>query len=122
MNAIAAKIKKLRSNSGITQEQMAQRVNLSLRAWQKIENGSTKLDIERLNQIAEILETSLIDMINADESIYVHQEIAKNENIYNKEVTIHNAISESERDLFNKVIRDKDKEIEFLRSLLENKK
>ncbi|PWG78732.1 helix-turn-helix domain-containing protein [Pararcticibacter amylolyticus] len=125
MNAVALRIKKIRSNIGLTQEQMADKINLSVKAWQKIENGITRLDLERLNQIAEILETSLVDLINADEGIYVHQEIDKNENIYNKEVNYHNNISDEERELYKKIIADKektiadkDKEIEFLKDLL----
>jgi len=120
MNAVASKIKKLRSSIGLTQEQMADRVHLSLKAWQKIENGITRLDLDRLNQIAEILEISLVDLINADGN-YVHQEIHKNDNIYNKEVTINNPTSDSERELFHKIISDKDQEIAFLRMLLEKK-
>jgi transcriptional regulator with XRE-family HTH domain len=121
MNAVALKIKKLRSNIGLTQEQMADKVHLSVKAWQKIENGITKLDLDRLNQIAEILEISLVDLINSDGS-YVHQEIQQNENIYNKEVTINEGgVTNAERELFNKAIADKDKEIEFLRSMLQSK-
>ncbi len=121
MNAIGLRIKRLRSGIGYTQEQMAARINLSLRAWQKIEHGITKLDVERLNQIAKILETSVVDLINADEGTYVHQEIEKNENIYNKEVTYNNGISDAERDLYKKIIADKDQEIAFLRGALEKK-
>ncbi|SDF81506.1 Transcriptional regulator, contains XRE-family HTH domain [Mucilaginibacter pineti] len=122
MSAVAGKIKRLRTRSGLTQEQMAERIHLTLGAWQKIENGITRIDIERLTQIAEVLETSLADIINGDEGIFVHQEIGKNENIYNKEVTVNNHISDSERELFIKIIADKDKEIDFLRGLLNDKK
>ncbi|MCD0487739.1 helix-turn-helix domain-containing protein [Pedobacter sp. MC2016-14] len=122
MSPVALKIKRLRSNIGLTQEQMAERIHLSVKAWQNIENGITKIDLDRLNQIAEILETSVIDFINSEEGMYVHQEIVNNDNIYNKEVTIHQNVSESERELFNKVIADKDKEIEFLRGLIQGKK
>jgi len=119
MNAVALKIKKLRISSGITQDQMAERVHLSLKAWQKIENGVTRLDLDRLNQIAEILEISLVDLINSEEGIYIHQTNENNGNIYTKEVVIHNNITESERELFTKIIADKDQEITFLRGLLE---
>ena len=122
MNAVALKIKRLRSNIGFTQEQMADKVHLSVKAWQNIENGITKLDLDRLNQIAEILETSLVDFINSDEGMYVHQEIIRNDNIYNKEVTINQNVSDAERELFHQVIADKNKEIEFLRSLVQGKK
>lgn len=125
MNAVALRIKKIRSNMGLTQEQMAEKINLSVKAWQKIENGITRLDLDRLNQIAEILDTSLVDLINADDSVYVHK-IKHNEGGINSgEVNIHNRISDEERDLYKKIIEDKekiiadkDREIEFLKSLL----
>ena len=122
MNAVALKIKKIRTNMGLTQEQMAERVHLSLKAWQKIENGITRLDLDRLNQIAEILETSLVDLINADEGIYVH-EIKHNEGGFNsKEINIHQNSLDSERELYKQIIADKDKEIAFLRDLLNKTK
>lgn len=125
MNAVALRIKKIRSNIGLTQEQMADKINLSVKAWQKIENGITRLDLERLNQIAEILDTSLIDLINADEGIYVHK-IKHNEGgINSREINIHQNASDEERELYKKIIADKektiadkDKEIEFLKDLL----
>ncbi|PWG81041.1 helix-turn-helix domain-containing protein [Pararcticibacter amylolyticus] len=121
MNAVALRIKKIRSNIGLTQEQMADKINLSVKAWQKIENGITRLDLERLNQIAEILDTSLVDLINADESIYVHQENENNGSIYNKEVTIQQSTSDEERELYKKVIEEKEKYIANLEKTIADK-
>ena len=125
MSAITTQIKKQRSARGLTQDQMAERLHLSTKAYQKIENGITKLDIERLNQIAEILEISLVDLINSDENIYIHS-ISENEiGFNNKEVVINKGVSEDEKEVYqqlittkDQLIASKDKEIQLLRDLL----
>jgi transcriptional regulator with XRE-family HTH domain len=98
MIVVALKIKRLRISNGITQNEMAERVHLSLKAWQKIENGKTKLDLDRLNQIAGILGISLIELISLEEK---------------------NDLEKSER-LLLKIIDDKNEEITFLRTLLQD--
>ena len=72
MGAIHNKIKKLREQSGLTQQEMADKLNMHLKSWQKVENGITKLDIERLQLIADVLETTIEDLINVDDSVYIN--------------------------------------------------
>lgn len=111
-------IKKIRTVRGYKQEDMADKLHVNLKTYQNLENGKTKLDVERLTQVAEVLDVTIFDLLKPDE-IFVHQEIQSNENIYNKEVTINNDVSQSERKLFEKIIEDKDREIAFLRDLLQ---
>jgi transcriptional regulator with XRE-family HTH domain len=113
-------IKKVRTVRGYRQQDMADKLNVNLKSYQNLENGIAKLDLERLTQVAEVLDVSIFDLLKPDE-VFVHQEIQANENIYNKEVTINNDISQSERKLFEKIIEDKDKEIAYLRDLLAKK-
>jgi transcriptional regulator with XRE-family HTH domain len=40
---------------------VAEEIHLRLRAYQKIENGETKLDIERLQQLATVFNVGLLD-------------------------------------------------------------
>jgi transcriptional regulator with XRE-family HTH domain len=54
MNGLNLNIKRLRKNFPYTQEEMAEKLNLSVGAYKKIENGITKLDIDRLNQISKL--------------------------------------------------------------------
>ena len=65
MNTVTIIIRKLRRFKGFTQMDLADRLHLSLKAYQKIERGITRLDIERLESIAGILEVSVADLINA---------------------------------------------------------
>lgn len=113
-------IKKHRTSKGLRQQDMADKLSMNLKSYQQLENGITKLDVERLNQISEILDVSIFDLLKS-EGIILNQEIETNENIYNSDVTINNDISQSERKLFEKMIEDKDREIAFLRDLLSKK-
>jgi len=101
---------------------------MHLKTWQKIENGITKLDIERLQQIAEILETTIEDLINVEDSVYINAIKDNDVGFNNSTVTISHK-SEEEKNLYerligekDKIIADKDKEIAFLRDLLNKQK
>jgi len=127
MGAIHTKIKKLREQSGLTQPEMAEKMNMHLKTWQKIENGITRLDIDRLRQIAEILGTTVEDLINVDDAVYIH-EIKNNDVGYNGSSITINHRAEDEKALYekliaekDKIIADKDKEIAFYRDLLGKK-
>lgn len=65
MDSLLLIIKKLRKFRGITQEAIAEKLHLSLRAYQKIESGNTRIDTYRLEQIAEVLGVSVSDLVNA---------------------------------------------------------
>jgi transcriptional regulator with XRE-family HTH domain len=126
MGAIHTKIKKLREQSGLTQQEFADKLNVHLKTWQKVENGITKLDIERLQQIAEILETTVEDLINVEDSVYISA-IKDNDVGFNNSTVTINHKSEEEKLLYerliaekDKIIADKNKEIAFLRELLRN--
>lgn len=124
MGAIHNKIKRLREQSNLTQQEMADKLNMHLKTWQKVENGVTKLDIERLQLIADVLETTIEDLINVDDSVYINA-IKDNEVGFNNSSVTINHKSEEEKNLYerliaekDKIIADKDKEIAFLKGLL----
>jgi transcriptional regulator with XRE-family HTH domain len=123
MGAIHNKIKKLRERL-FTQQEMADKLHIHLKTWQKIENGITKLDVDRLKAIAEIFEMTIEDLINVEDSVYIG-EIKDNDVGFNNSSITINHKSEVETQLYeriiaekDKVIIEKDKEIEYLRGLL----
>lgn len=113
MGAIQAKIKRFREDIGLTQVEMADKLNIHVKTWQKIENGVTRLDIERLQQIANIFEIPIDDLINVEESVNIRE--VKNENnrigLAIAGVTF-NERSENETALYEKLLEEKDKTIE----------
>lgn len=123
MGAIHNKIKKLREGL-FTQQEMADKLHIHLKTWQKIENGITKLDVDRLKAIAEIFEMTIEDLINVEDSVYINEIKNNDVGFNNSTVTIQHK-SEVETQLYeriiaekDKVIIEKDKEIEYLRGLL----
>ena len=74
MDTARLNIKKSRELKGLRQQDMADKLSMNIRTYQNLENGETKLDLERLEQIAEILETSMEELLKP-EGVIIHQEI-----------------------------------------------
>lgn len=123
MEVIIEKIKEYRKKKGYSHENMAEELNISQVAYSKIEKNETKLTVDRLYQIATILETPVYDLLDLmpnnvynqqyfyDTSVG-HQEI---QNLYqeNKEKT------EKIETLYEERLKDKDKIIQQLQELIE---
>lgn len=62
-NTIGNKIKVLRQKNGWSQGQVANRLNISIPAFSKIETGITGINISRLNQIAAMFQVNVYDVI-----------------------------------------------------------
>lgn len=57
------KIKSVREIKGLTQEEVADQLALSTSGYSKIERGETRINIDRLQQIADILEVGIFELI-----------------------------------------------------------
>ncbi|MES2809659.1 MAG: helix-turn-helix transcriptional regulator [Bacteroidota bacterium] len=66
IKAIAVGIRKKRESKNYTQEYLAYKLNISQNAYSKIELGYTKITVERLFQIAEVLEINAIDLLETE--------------------------------------------------------
>lgn len=63
------RIKRLREFRNFTQQYLADKLEISQNAYSKIENGSTKLTIERLEQIAQLLDVPF-DTVLSEKSLF----------------------------------------------------
>lgn len=63
---VAGNIRKIREHRNYTQDYLAAKLAISQNAYSKIELGYSKLTLDRLFQIAIILEVKVMDLINAD--------------------------------------------------------
>lgn len=70
IKSVAANIRKIREEKNYTQEYLAAKLKISQNAYSKIELGYTKITLERLFQIAEVLEITAIELIG--ESVAEH--------------------------------------------------
>ena len=60
------KLRQLRETNNWSQEEMAERMNMSPSGYAKIERGETKLNIEKLQAIAQIFNIDIIDLMTND--------------------------------------------------------
>lgn len=122
MNNIGFNIRKIREQKGFSQEYMANVLNISQASYARMESEETKITVERLQKIAEILETSIIDFFNNDRYI-IHNQNYDNSygNAYVHNLTIEN--KEATEKLIKSYeirIKEKDEQIAFLKSLIKN--
>jgi transcriptional regulator with XRE-family HTH domain len=68
VKAVAINIRKRREDLNYTQEYLAAKLNISQNAYSKIELGYTKITVERLFQIADILDSELTDLISPNKA------------------------------------------------------
>lgn len=60
------KIRKVRESKAWSQEQMAEKLNMSLNGYAKIERGETKLYLDKLEQIAQVFDIDVIELMQSD--------------------------------------------------------
>lgn len=63
---VAGNIRKIREQRNYTQDYLAAKLLISQNAYSKIELGYSKLTLDRLFQIAIILEVKVMDLIHSD--------------------------------------------------------
>lgn len=122
MNNIGFNIRKVREQKGFSQEYVANQLNISQASYARLENEDTKVTVDRLFQIAQILETEIGDFF--DESKLNIQSQVYNAETYGNGY-IQNLVIEN-KDTLNKLVesyqerlREKDEQISLLKSLLE---
>ena len=63
-NVIGKRIKEARKKKGLTQEQLVEKLGVSIAYLSKIETGKIHINLERLSQICQILEVSEGKILN----------------------------------------------------------
>jgi len=67
---IGKRIKELRQRFGLTQNELAQRADISQSTLSYLESGNKSPSIHTLNRICEALNVSLLDLINSRNSSF----------------------------------------------------
>ncbi|MFA5557448.1 MAG: helix-turn-helix transcriptional regulator [Flavobacteriaceae bacterium] len=127
MKQVVERIKSIRKEKGYSHEYMGTMLDISQVAYSNIEKQETKLTVERLFQIAEILETPVSDLLEASPNnvynqtynhdnvtLIAHQEV---ENLFqdNKDKT------EKIEELYMALLKEKDETITVLKSIVARK-
>ena len=109
------KIKNLRELRNFTQDYMAKELGLSTRAYSKIESGETQLTINRLNEIATILNADPMKLLGFDSQNVLNNYGTQEGNIaVSQTVTVSDMLIEQ----YESRIRHLEDEILFLRALV----
>lgn len=115
MTPLYFKIRSIRERHRLTQEYMADQLGISLKAYNELETGKTRIYDERLQEIAKILKTT-------PEAIYAYEDNFTQNNTFNeqhsKAVMIQHGLTESEKMLYEQLLAEKDKRIAVLEEML----
>ena len=112
---ILSNIREIRKEKGISHEAMAVNLGISQAAYTKLENKETKLTVDRLYKIAEILDTKIEKLLDLNTNKIYQQEFKDQSTNYQE---IQNLYQEN-KDVFERLIESKDEQIVFMKSLLE---
>lgn len=117
---INEKIRIFREMNALTQEEMANQLQLSLNGYANIERGETKLSVERLEQIANIFGVDVTDLMAYGE----HHTILNNHSTHNWNIigSASEALLETEIDKLRVTIDCKDEIIDHLKREIETLK
>ena len=79
MNIVSHSIKKLREEKGMTQDELAEKLNVTRQAVSNWETGKTQPDIETLTRLAEIFDVSVERIIYGSERkeriVHINREV-----------------------------------------------
>ncbi len=116
MKAVGNKIRKIRELKGFTQDYMASQLEISQRAYSKLEKEEIKLDWQRIERISHILEIDPIDLVSFDDNLVFH-----NSTQSGKINTINNHFPEALKQSYEDRIKHLEDEVVFLRGLIAKK-
>ena len=117
------KIRMMRELRQLSQEDMAEKMNMLPSGYAKIERGETRLQYDKLVQIAQIFNVSLSDLVDNDKGvIFFMNENGNNTsaNYYSGDHSIMFEIEKLKLQLIHKdeLLEQKEKELETLRKMI----
>lgn len=115
--SVNEKIRLIRETKGLTQEQIAEKLEMSPNAYGDIERGENDPKLSKLQKIAEIFEMSLADLVDLGEKGILNI----NFNNRGKRCTLifGSSVAEKEMALKDKEIALQQREIDSLKEILE---
>ncbi len=117
--SISENLQKLRKNHELSQEQMAELLNMSKNGYGKLERGESKITVEHLQNIANVFKIDIADLLKEDRDFT----LLLGDNYTNCANRYYNNTHELEKLQLiiahkDELLTQKDKEIELLRQML----
>ena len=113
MNKIGFNIRKIREAKGFSQDYMANVLDISQASYARLENEDTKVTVDRLYKIAEVLDTNIIDFFNTDNVTI------QNQNNYEGTYGLVQNLTIENKEIYDKLLKSKDEQIELLTKIIE---
>lgn len=116
-------IRELREERKWTQETMADKLGLSRNGYAKIERGESIPSLERLDEIAKLLDVSVIELLTLNDRNVILQTQNQQANYYEKYVNNETLQNEIEKlhliiEHQTELLRQKDENIHLLKTML----
>jgi len=112
---VIKKIASERTKRGFSYENMADELSLTPAAYRKIETGVTKLTVERLFQISEILKTSVTDLLEISNDVFQQ---TNRENAIGYQQKVEHFYQEN-KEVYEKLLQSKDEQILLLKKMID---
>ncbi|HEY8399709.1 MAG TPA: helix-turn-helix domain-containing protein [Cytophagaceae bacterium] len=122
MTTLGTKIRKLRELRNLKQEDMADKLGISLTSYGKLERDETDISMERLEQIAKVLGLSVPEVLSFDEKHVFNFLHNQNSNQLNYSGPNHFYFPEQVQKLYEDKIKLLEEKIKFLEKELERQK
>lgn len=128
--SVNEKIRKVRESKAWSQEQMAEKLNMSLNGYAKIERGETKLYLDKLEQIAQVFDIDVVELMQSDGKNICFQIESPLGSVYQgggetqmlieiERLKLELSHAREKEGLLNKLLEQKDSEIKALKDLLQ---
>ena len=127
---IQEKIRLLRHQQNLTQEQVAEKLDITPQAYSRIEQGKTKINIDRLQQLANIFDIDITDLMTNENTLVnllINGDFTESDEnystaiIYNSETALahENDKLRIEMDFKDKIIQKLETEVANLQTIID---
>lgn len=116
---IGHKIRTLRELKGFSQEFMSEKLNLSVNSYGRLERGETQLTLNRLEEIAEVLEMGIAELLSFDNQSYIFHTVHQINTVSGTYNSFEKEIFEAKIEAQNKVIEGLTNEVAHLKKIVE---
>lgn len=127
--SVNEKIRKIREAKDWSQEQMAEKLNMSLNGYAKIERGESKIYLDKLEQIAQVFDIDVVELMQSDGKNICFQIESPLGSVYQgggetqllievERLKLALSHAREKEELLNKLLKQKDDEMKSLKELV----
>ena len=127
--SVNEKIRKIREAKDWSQEQMAEKMNMSLNGYAKIERGESKIYLDKLEQIAQVFDIDVVELMQSDGKNICFQIESPLGSVYQgggetqmlieiERLKLELSHAKEKEDLLKRLLEQKDNEIQILENVV----